>query len=259
MFYVLQENVFKESHHELIMNWMEKAGIEHEVIKFRPFTDTLEVETKRKDIWLWGSVSASRIAEKYGWSPGSMYNDNHDLEVYSKYYGENMLNHDGVVMRVTDPLPDGLVSFFARPTKDTKAFTGQVFDAKEWNEWVDDMTRAGLVRSFSKDTKVLLAPLKLIQQEVRCWVIGGKVVSASRYKMHDRIQYQNYDDETFYTDFAQKMADIYCPAEAFVIDVCLAEGELKVVEINCINCSGFYHMNVDKVMSALETHFGNVT
>ena len=98
--------------------------------------------------------------------------------------------------------------------------------------------------------------LKQIQQEVRCWVVGGKVVTASRYKLGSRIVYENYDNEIFYTNFAQKMVDKYQPAEAFVLDVCLTDDdELKIVEVNCINCAGFYHGNLNKMILALENHF----
>lgn len=255
MFYLMQENVFKEDHFDLMTSWMDKAGVGYEVIKFRPFCEDLEFNTTRKDIWCWGSTSMSRAAKKYGWYPGSMYNDNHDFEVYAKHYDAHMLNHDGVIMKVTDSLPEGLKAFFARPTKDTKAFSGQCFMDYAWNDWVKGMVANSVSGIMNSETKVLIAPLKTTQQEVRCWVVGGKVVTASRYSIGGRVVYKNYDDETLYTDFAQKMVDIYCPAEAFVIDVCLSNDELKVVEINCINCSGYYHVNVDKLMSALEAHF----
>lgn len=248
----MQENVFKEDHFDLLTEWMDRNEVDYEVIKFRPFVEDVECNTLRKDIWCWGSVNMARAAKKYGWMPGSMYNDNHDFEVYSKYYGIHMLNHDSIVMKVTDPLPTNLKAFFARPTKDTKAFSGQLFMDYAWNDWVKDMIDSEVSKIFNAETKVLVAPLKTTQQEVRCWIVEGKVITASRYSIGGKVVLKNYDDETFYTDFAQEMADIYCPAEAFVMDVCLSDDELKIVEINCINCSGFYHMNVDKLMKAIE-------
>lgn len=255
MYYIIQENLFKEPHFELLIEWMQHNAVPYEIVKFRPFIHEIEFSTDRKDIWCWGSPNMSMVARSYGWYPGSMYNDNHDLEVYGKHYGDNMLNHDGIIMNITDPLPEEYIAFFARPVKDTKSFSGQTFMNYAWNKWVSEVTNNPDTQDFVKDSRVLIAPLKNTQQEVRCWVIGGKVVSASRYKLGSRVLYQNYDDESYFVDFAQKMVDIYQPAEAFVIDVCLCDDELKVVEINCINCSGFYYMNVDKVMSAIENQF----
>lgn len=41
---------------------------------------------------------------------GSFMNENHDYEVYSKYYGDNLLNADSKVMKVKDVVPHS--SFF---------------------------------------------------------------------------------------------------------------------------------------------------
>ena len=258
MYYVIQENVFKETHFDLLIDFMDKFKIEYEIIKFRPFVTNLKFKTKRKDVWCWGSVSMSKIAKKYDWVPGSMYNDNHDFEVYGPKYGENMLNYDGVVMKLTDPLPERFDYFFARPTKDTKAFSGQLFERNAWNEWVENVIKEETIskkKILTHNTNVLIAPLKDIQQEVRCWVVGGKVITASRYKLGSRVLYQNYDHETYFIDFAQRMVDIYQPAEAFVIDICLSNNELKVVEINCINSSGYYHADMQKLMENIENYF----
>lgn len=258
MHYVIHTNVFKEAHWDMLMNFVQKNELSYEIIPFQPFVEHVEIEYKGTDVWCWGSVSLSRIAKNYGWTPGSMMNENHDMDVYGKHYCENMLNAGGVIMRAGDPLPEWADFFFARPTKDSKAFTGQLFSREAWYEWLPDAIQPGKISNqniFTRDTMVLIAPLRNIQQEVRCWVVGGKVVTASRYKLGSKTWYQNYDDESYFVDFAQKMVDIYQPAEAFVIDVCLANDELKVVEVNCINCAGFYHANMDKLMMAIENQF----
>ena len=51
------------------------------------------------------------------------------------------------------------------------------------------------------------------------------------------------------------MVDIYQPAEAFVIDVCLVEDDWKIVEINCINAAGFYLCDIQKLITELEYYF----
>lgn len=259
MYYVIHTNVFKETSWDTLMNWVERNKIDYEIIPFQPFVEHVEVKTTRKDVWCWGSVSLSKIAKNYGWNPGSMLNANHDYEVYSQYYKENMLNWDGIVMNVSDPLPEWAEFFFARPAKDSKVFSGELFSRDSWNDWVSraliSQQDISGKRQLKPETRVQIAPLKPIEQEIRCWVVGGKVVTASRYKLGARVTYQNYDDETYVIDFAQKMVDLYQPAEAFVIDICLSNDQLKVVEINCINCAGFYHANMNKLMEAVELHF----
>lgn len=257
MFHLIQENVFKEHHHDILLEIVAKNKIDYEIVRYMPFTHDIEFTTVRKDVWCWGSVNLSKVAHKYGWYPGVMYNANHDFEVYAPHYGENMLNHDGIVVNFGDTLPEKYQYFFARPTADTKSFSGQLFSREKWEDWVQEAIANDALKTLTAETKVLIAPLKDTQQEVRCWVIGGKVISASRYKLGGTILYENYDNETFYTDFAQKMVDIYQPAEAFVLDVCLSDNQLKVVEINCINCSGFYHVDMYKLIEGVENHFNH--
>ena len=258
MYYVIQENVFKETHFDLLIEFIKKFNIDYEIIKWQPFVTDLEFSTERKDVWCWGSVSMSKIAHKYGWKPGSMYNENHDVDVYGPRYGEHMLNHDGITMNLTDPLPERFQYFFSRPTKDTKAYSGQLFERDTWNEWVHKVVTEETVsgrKILTHETRVQIAPLKTIEQEIRCWVVGGKVITISAYKIGSRVIYQNYDHEQYIKDFAQAMVDIYQPAEAFVIDVCLHNGELKIVEVNCINSSGFYHADMQKLLESIEYYF----
>ena len=57
-------------------------------------------------------------------------------------------------------------------------------------------------------------------------------------------------------DFINDMIKIYEPAEAFVIDVCLLlNGEMKIVEINCFNSSGFYDADIQKIVMSIEDNF----
>jgi hypothetical protein len=258
MYYVVQQDLFKKDRYFVLLEVFKKLKLDHELVKFVPFVADIEFVTNRKDVFVFGSANMARAASKYKWVPGSMCNANHDFEVYAKYYGEYMLNYDGVVMEFTDPVPGNFpFIFFARPTKDTKVFSGQLFTADSWKEYVEECISEKMASRVKKETKVLLAPVKSTEQEVRCWIVDGKVVTASRYKLGERTLTENYDDEDHFVQFALKMADIYQPAKAFVMDVCLSGGQYKIVEINCINCSGLYEANMWKLVNALEAAFSD--
>ena len=274
MFYVIQENLFKEHHYQVLLDTMNRFNFEYDIVKYIPFAgdiyewyDSEEADknpnfepkvyqTDKTNIFCFGAVAMAAAAVKRGWEPGSMLNDNHDYNVYAPKYGfENMLNGDGVVINFTDPIPFDNEFFFARPTKDSKVFSGQIFSKAAWADYTKICNESDTVNVITEETQVLVSPLKDIQQEVRCWVVGGKVVTASRYKIGNRVIYANYDDETYFIDFAQSMVDKYQPAEAFVLDICLANDELKVVEVNNINSAGFYECNMIKLIESLENHF----
>lgn len=271
MLYLIQENIFAEKHHERLIHNIERMGLEYELVKIIPFMSELELKTDRKDVFVFGAVKMAHIANKYMFSPGSMYNGNHDFEVYGPKYGGLMLNHGAHIMDLSDPLPVDTRwdMFFARPCGDNKIFTGQVFMRHSWEEFIGDMLKPN--KRFDKETeeemnerlsklreeKVMLSRLKEIGYEIRCWIVGGKVVTMSMYRLGRRTVYANMDHEDWIRDKVQSYVDIYQPAEAFVMDVCMVEGdeELKIVEINCINCSGFYDANMGKLLNAIEEHF----
>lgn len=249
MYYVIQRNTFKEHHYDLLIEIIQRYNLEHEIVDYIPFSGEVNFTTQRKDVFCFGAIRLTELAKNFGWYPGSMLNDNHSFDVHAPYFGyENMLNGDGIVIKGTDACPLEDDWFFARPTADSKNFRGQKFDHEQWRIFMKDHP--------NNHETYLVAPVKTIQQEVRCWVVGGKVITASLYKIGHRVVYQNYDGESFFVDFAQSMVDKFQPAEAFVIDVCLANDELKIVEINCINAAGFYHCNLSKLIQALENHFG---
>jgi len=263
MYYVLQSNTFREHHHQLFIDTVARFGFDYEIVDVVPFTTDFEFKTDRKDVICFGSVTMAHIAKKYGWNPGSFYNENHDFEIYGPRYGEHCLNADAEIIRFGDPLPDRFGYFFARPTKDSKVFTGRLFSRNTWQESVDHAMAnghstirydAGKVlesRALDLDTKVMLCKFKVIYNETRTWILDGKVVTSSQYKIGDKVIYNNVVDDDA-VEFAQEMAEIYQPAKGFVLDVCRTDEGMKIVEINCLNCSGFYHADLQKLLYALD-------
>lgn len=260
MHYIIQDGLLNNTHHVKLVEYLERRGLSYERVRFMPFTHEIEFTTDRKDVWVFGSTNMAVASAKFGWNPGTMYNDNHDFELHLKKYGTNMLNHDGHVIGFTDPLPEDIGDenglFFARPTKDTKIFTGQVFDKDSWEHYVNEVYDNKATVCITGESKILLCTAKNIQQEIRCWIVDGKVATASLYRMGGRSLKKNYDGETAAIDFANSMAQIFQPARAFVMDICLSDDEYKIVEINAINGAGFYEANMGKLVEALEESFG---
>lgn len=277
MKYLIQENIYGERHHETLLHNLERMGLEYELFKVIPFVNKIEFKSRPEGkVFVFGAVKAAHIAAEYGFVPGSMYNRNHDAEVYGPLYGDRMLNSDAYIMNFDSPLPadDKWTMFFARPCGDTKLFSGQVYMRYSWDEYVAEMLCEDKVlyegeaiedvrRRIQgyRDSKVIIAPLKEIAYEVRCWIVGGKVVTMSEYKRGRRVVYKNVDHYGQLREKVQSYVDIYQPAEAFVMDVCVLVGDggsvenLKIVEINCLNCAGFYDANMQMLLNALEEHF----
>lgn len=255
MYYVIQQDLFKEYNFKHLLEYLTRYNLEYELVKWRPFGGDIELKTTREDVWFWGG--SARIEELKKWKPGTMYNDNHNHEVYSPKYGSHMLNSDGIVIRADEPLPKTLpYTFFARPTLDSKMFSGQIFTRDSWNEWIAEAKGNSSIGYITDESKILVAPEKYpIQQEIRCWIVDGKLVTASQYKIGNRVNMLNMDNNGEVQVYCREICKLYCPARAFVLDICLYEDEYKVVEINCINCSGFYDADMSKLIQALENAF----
>lgn len=251
---------------------MEKLKLPYQVVRVFPFIDKIvdlkdipednnfnldelpEIEPNTNEkIFAFGAVKMARLCAQKSWQPGSLLNANHDFEVYSKYYKENLLNYDSEITTAGSDFDWNTTHKFIRPTKDTKAFTGKVFNQEDWKQFIEDSI--GNERSIlNENTTIQVSSVKTIYQEIRFWVVGGKVITGSRYKIGDRTEYsEHFDPEAL--EYAQKMVDIYQLADAFVIDICLTDDGWKIVECNCINCAGFYLCNMQKMIMELEYYF----
>lgn len=253
MYYVIQENTFREENYNVLVETLDRYNLPYEIVKVRPFLEDFEFVTDRKDIFCFGSVKMSRLAKKYNWYPGSLLNENHDYRVYSKFYKENLLNYDSVIQRFGDSVEQEI--FFARPCEDTKTFTGRVFTKEQWNDFKFDFFKSGQESSLNENTEIQISSVKQVTKEFRFWIVDGKVVTGSLYRNGYWVNYSNIVDEGA-LEFCKSMVQIYQLADAFVMDICeVLIDEIpkyKIIECGCINSAGFYKANMPKLIEAIE-------
>ena len=253
MYYIVQENTFSEPNYDNLMIALNRLGLEYEVVKVLPFLENIEFKTDRKDVFCFGSLKMARLSNMYGWKPGSQMNDNHDYLVYRDYYKENLLNYDSKIYKFGDDFFCKEL-FFARPTKDTKVFTGRVFDMQEWFDFRKYALSNGHSTLLNTDTEIQVSSVKKIQQEIRFWIVKGKIITASQYRLGNRVCYSDIIDQAAY-DFCNKMIKLFELNDGFVMDLALVNNEYKIIECGCINCAGFYKANMQKLIMGLETAF----
>ena len=271
MHYIIQENVFKEHNYDLLIKTIDKLDLDYTIVRIFPFVDKIvdiktipdysynvddliEFEPPTKNVFVFGAIKLARIASNKGWNPGSMMNSNHDFMVYREHYKDNLLNYDSEILKIGETIKWNNDIKFIRPTKDTKSFTGNTFTQKEWEDTIEHYLHNYRSEHFNENTEIQVSSPKNIQKEIRFWVVNGKVITGSQYRLGNSTIYDDfYDSEAF--DFAQKMVDKYQLADAFVIDVCLYNGEWKIVECGCINCAGFYKSDIQKMIMSVDTFF----
>ena len=272
MLYAIQENVFREQHYYLLEESLNRMQLPYDKVRIFPFIDKIvnlndipdgsynvddlpTYNPNRKDIFVFGAIKLARIAKDNGWYPGSLMNDNHDYLVYKDFYKENLLNYDSEIKEFAEDFKwyKGEAKFI-RPCKDSKVFTGKVFNEYDWKDYVENALHNGHHTMLDAKTEIQVSIPKVIQKEIRFWVVGGKVITGSQYRLGNQMVLDEYyEDDAF--EFAQKMVDLFQLADAFVIDVCLVNGEWKIVECGNINACGFYKSNIAKMLDAVENHF----
>lgn len=255
MYYVVQNNVFREHNYNNLIIALDRLGLEYEIVDVKPFMETFDVKTKRLDVFPFGSLKMARLSKKLGWYPGSQMNDNHDYMVYKDHYREHLLNYDSRIIKFGDDDFFSVDPFFARPTKDSKVFTGKVFDMESWNRLKANNIDYQTSPIFGRDTDIQISTVKRIQREMRFWIVKGEVITASQYRLGGVVSYSPNVDVDAY-EFCRKMVDIFQLNEAFVMDLAMVSGEYKIVECGCMNCAGFYSADLQRLLISLEAAFG---
>lgn len=238
------KNILKSNNVELveidIYKNDENMYIKDTFDKFEP-TDT-------KNIFVLGSYRLSRMAAERGFSPGSFSNDNFNYASWTQNWTkEHMLNGEYLKQKVTDiQIPEEWDSVFARPLEDDKLITGGLFKKEDLL-----MALATKITDAHKDKFLIISEKKTILAEYRFFVIDGKVVTGSLYKIRGQLITSDAIDKEALV-FAQEMVDLWTPSQAFVIDIALTDKGPKIIEVNNISSAGLYKSDVNKIVTEME-------
>jgi hypothetical protein len=239
-----------------VLPTLERFAIPYSVHRVVPLIGELipEPDIQTDEVVCIGSYSMRHAARRNGWNPGVFDLARHGFREQLRHWGEHMLNADSAIVALEEVAFVG--ARFVRPVEDTKVFTGRVFEAEEFTEWrarmlVPDARYHGTLRA---ETEVLVSAPKDLYQEVRCWVVEGRVVTASTYRIGGVVTYTDRVDERF-LEFAAELVDVqdgWNPEKAFCLDVCETPRGMKIVEINTINSSAFYAADMQKLVHSLD-------
>jgi hypothetical protein len=186
---------------------------------------------------------------KYGLTQGWHIEWNKSFE-YSDLLvlGEDFLNNDMIVgpASILEVPSSGKV--FIKENAGFNRFKGQVISGYAWKDVLEGYVRKGLsnVEGFT------CSSVKNIQEEFRVWVIDNRVISITSYQTGGTLVYKNRDDDEEVASFARKIVDNnYFGMESYTLDIYQTDKGLKVGEINCIHCSGWYAADSKKIVKAI--------
>jgi hypothetical protein len=252
MKWVIQDNLYNEDGYVRFIEALDNQKQDYEVVKVVPFAHELipDIDLNYRPILVMGSDSLIAAAQKKNWYPGAFTNPvTFHQSMWNRKLGINMLNYDAQIVKFGDVrAPNDSEEFFIRPALDFKIFAGTVIDADSFEKWQEKAVAYG--DTLNADTEVVIASPKVIYEEYRFFVVNFKIVTASRYKIGNRVK-PDTEVPSEAVQFVTDMTNYWNPDIAYVIDVAKTPKGFKVIEYNCINASGFYACDCEKIVSAL--------
>lgn len=252
MHWILQENLINPATRDQLRQLLLDRHVEHTLVRLVPFFHQIDGEMPAPSgpIFVYGSTGLGAVAKSQGWAPG-YFDDNLDYELMLKQYGNSALNA-GAMCATLQEMPMVAERFFVRPALDNKSFAGTVMT---WEEF--EAFRRGISEiSDEQDVtlrladRIVAAPLTDISAEYRFFVVGGEVVTGSRYKTGEHVAPSPHVP-TEVTEFTKACVAHWRPNDAFTIDVAVTPAGPKVVELNSANSAGFYACDVGAIIDAV--------
>lgn len=264
MKWVLQNDIYEEEGFAALLDNLTRLKCDVVHVKVVPFEGRLEavegeLPLPGADAIVLGSYTLSRVAKQMQWRPGSFLG-NLDFTVQHQKWGDLMLNADAKIYEFAS-VPFQEYPFFLRPVHDTKAFSGLVLDWGEYESWRDGLLRCPElidpvydplgVNLLVTSTPVMVCTKKVIYNETRMWVLEGRVITSSGYKIGTIKRYRPPEEtEQRMIDFVEDL-DWY-PNTAHVIDIADTPDGLKIIEVNNLNSAGFYKADTQLLVKSLE-------
>lgn len=239
-------------------------GIWFKEVKHIPFSFTWDIslpDTNYSSYFPFCSVNTMLLAKKIGMNV-FFTESNYDYIRFAKEYGDEFINHDLKIFKFGDlPLieynsTDLNKTIYIRDAYGDNLVKGRVHSHMELTAKYSEYYGRSMGSKIIDDNYIMVcASPKYIAKEYRFFVIKGELITGSMYNSDGEFYIKNIDNDREYDRhrlFVNKMIQKYSPDSCFVIDICeLEDKSLKVVECNCINCSGFYAIDIEKLIDKL--------
>jgi len=244
--WLLQKNIWNEYAYDRFIQSIKDADIPFEEVEVIPFIEDFVNDINFIPKHVFGSGRFVNICRMKGYPTFNSFNP------IEKFYPLNYwINGDGKNMTwgkfknrfvVKSPV-------FVKPYTE-KFFTGLVISDTL------DKEKVQLATSFidnADDELIRVSPCKNILQEVRFYVVYGRIVSGSIYKNKGIGEHLNVDiNHGSWAACQNILSECGGIDDAFVMDMGLVDSAWKIVELNNVNSSSLYAIDTDAVVNAFK-------
>jgi hypothetical protein len=245
MKWLLQNNIWNEYGYHKFEESIISEGIDHEFVHLIPFTENFTKEIDFTPTHIFGSGRFVNVCRKLGYPT---YKSFDPIETF--YPKELWINGEGEDIKWGDlPNYDYSIPKFVKPYTE-KFFTGRLIES------VKDLDKVQLASSFitnDEEELVRISDAVNIQHEVRFYVIGGKVITGSYYRVNGQVSHLAcpcYEQPHIVCE--EIVLEYGNIDEAFVMDLGKVGDEWKIVELNNLNSSGLYECDTNAIVRAFK-------
>lgn len=218
-----------------------------EVVPFVPELPPLPFTVDERAIVCYGPSFVPRVAAAPAWRPGIFFDAaTFRWSAMAAAWGDLMFSPDGAVMTVFDAL-EALARepLFVRPDEDSKAFDGGVF--------ADAATLRAQLGSTALETPAIVARVRPVDAEWRCFVVNGRMIDSSEYRRAGRPSLHRGAPPRA-LELAERAAARWMPSDVTCIDIASSGDDFGIVEANCFNAARFYACDPATVIAGVTRH-----
>ena len=180
--------------------------------------------------------------------------DPFDVSSYLEMLGRCGLNYCDSYFKLSCQLSTADLGKFIRSDSGWKVLTGQILDHALLSQ-INQRTHPYV----APDDLLFLAPDQNIDREFRLWVMNDEIVAHSEYSWDKDKEIKSSIPCEVLT-FALKVITRFSPGVAYVMDIAtlgaLGHGGCRVIEYNGFSTSGFYDVDLERLLKAVEAYYG---
>jgi hypothetical protein len=249
MHWVIQKTIFKPINYQALTESLTRNNVPFITVSIPPGTLNLNPDLaglNNNNVYVCGAIKMAKIAEQKNWYPGSFLNANYNFSIWLRELKDELLNADCLIGTLLDLDVSNLEKFFIRPTEDNKAFDGMIIERELFLSW-----RKSESKKEIQTLNVIVSSPKKIYSEYRFFIVEYRIVTASLYKVQDNPLLSSHVPKNI-VRYVESIIDRWLPSSSVVIDVAVTDDGFKIIEFNNINSSGFYAIDIDKYVCAIE-------
>ena len=216
-------------------------------------------EVKTEHAIFHGSLQNARmIHERKLFQPGAFYHDEcYDYSFACRNFPGFILNQKCVFTTIRDFLGDPVLiddvagvagGFFTRPDSPLKHFSGRVLskvgltkESFDYGFYHDDL-----------DLRIAVSEKRAIDREWRFVCVDHRVITGSEYIAKSRTGVRQVSVDSTW-EYAQNIADQkLIPDKVYVVDVCLSEGQYKLLEFNPFSGADLYCCDAELLIEKIK-------